>query len=149
MYDGIEGKLWKGAPIYVAVVPMNRNSWLHGATLGIATGWLELLIIEIQWHLIGNQYRNNERYREWARVYFLFYLLQYPWLSYIKKLHDIACLAFRYELLYTLRPRQMDAISQTTFSNAFSWMKMFEFRLKFHWSLFRRVQLTIFQQWFR
>ena len=49
----------------------------------------------------------------------------------------------------TLRRRQMDAISQTTFSNAFSWMKMFEFRLKFHWSLFPRVQLTIFQQWFR
>ena len=48
----------------------------------------------------------------------------------------------------TLRPRQMDAISQTTFSNAFSWMKMFEFQLKFHWSLFPRVQLTIFQQWF-
>ena len=40
----------------------------------------------------------------------------------------------------TLRPRQIDAISQTTFSNAFSWMKMFEFRLKFHWSLFSRVQ---------
>ena len=43
----------------------------------------------------------------------------------------------------TLRPRQMDAISQTTFSNAFSWMKMFEFRLKIHWSLFPRVELTI------
>ena len=26
---------------------------------------------------------------------------------------------------------------------------MFKFRLKFHWSLFPRVQLTIFQQWFR
>ena len=49
----------------------------------------------------------------------------------------------------TFRPRQMDAISQTTFSNAFSWMKMFEFRLKFHWSLFLRFQLTIFQHWFR
>ena len=48
-------------------------------------------------------------------------------------------------MVNTLRPRQMDAISQTTFSNAFSWMKMFEFRLKFHWSLFPRVQLTIFQ----
>ena len=36
----------------------------------------------------------------------------------------------------------MDAISQTTFSSALSWMKMFEFRLKFHWSLFLRVQLT-------
>ena len=40
----------------------------------------------------------------------------------------------------------MDAISQTTFSNAFSWMKVFEFRLEFHWSLFPRVELTIFQQ---
>ena len=39
----------------------------------------------------------------------------------------------------------MDAISQTTFWSAFSWMKMFELRLKFHWSLFQRVQLTIFQ----
>ena len=28
---------------------------------------------------------------------------------------------------------KMDAISKTTFSSAFSWMKMFEFRLKFHW----------------
>ena len=42
---------------------------------------------------------------------------------------------------------KMDAISQT-FSSAFSWMKMFEFGLKFHWSLFLRVQLTIFQHWF-
>ena len=49
----------------------------------------------------------------------------------------------------TLRPRQVDAISQTIFSNAFSWMKMYEFRLKFHWSLFPRVQLPIFQQWVR
>ena len=39
----------------------------------------------------------------------------------------------------------MDAISQTTSSSAFSWMKMFEFRLKFQWSLFLRSQLTIFQ----
>ena len=43
----------------------------------------------------------------------------------------------------------MDAISQTTFSNAFSWMKMCEYRLKFHWRLFPRVQLTISQHWFR
>ena len=43
----------------------------------------------------------------------------------------------------TLRPRKMDAIFQTTYSNAFSWMKMLEFLLRFHWSLFIRVQLTI------
>ena len=44
---------------------------------------------------------------------------------------------------------KMAAISQTTFSNAFSWMKMYEFRLKIHWSLFLKVQLTISQHWFR
>ena len=31
---------------------------------------------------------------------------------------------------------KMAAIFQTTFSNAFSWMKTNEFRLRFHWSLF-------------
>ena len=30
-----------------------------------------------------------------------------------------------------------------------SWMKMLEFRLKFHWNLFIRVQLTMFKHWFR
>ena len=44
---------------------------------------------------------------------------------------------------------KIDAILQTTLSNAFSWMKMFEYWLKFHWSLFPMVQLRIFQQWFR
>ena len=37
------------------------------------------------------------------------------------------CIGFDYGLLNTLRPRQMDVNLQTTFSNAFSWMQMFEF----------------------
>ena len=44
---------------------------------------------------------------------------------------------------------KMAAIFQTTFSKGFSWMKMYQFRLTFHWSLFLGVQLTIFQHWFR
>ena len=44
---------------------------------------------------------------------------------------------------------KMDAISWMTFSNAFSWMTVHEFWLQFHWNLFLRVQLTIFQCWFR
>ena len=43
---------------------------------------------------------------------------------------------------------KMAATSQTTLSNAFSWMKISEFRLEFHWSLFPSAQLTIFQHWF-
>ena len=41
------------------------------------------------------------------------------------------------------------AISQTTFSNSFYWMKMYGSRLRFHWILFLRVLLTIFEHWFR
>ena len=41
------------------------------------------------------------------------------------------------------------AILQTAFSSAFSWMKMFELELEFHWSLFLRVQSSIFQHWCR
>ena len=44
---------------------------------------------------------------------------------------------------------QIDAISQTTFSNAFSRMKMNEFRLGFHWSLFLVFKLTKLHHWFR
>ena len=39
----------------------------------------------------------------------------------------------------------MAAISHTTVSNAFSWMKSFVFQFKFHWGFFSRVQLTINQ----
>ena len=43
----------------------------------------------------------------------------------------------------------MVAIFQTTFSNTFSWKKTYKFWLELHWSVFVRVQLTIFQHWFR
>ena len=45
-------------------------------------------------------------------------------------------------------PGQNVAISQT-FSNAFSWMKIFIFWFEHQWSFFLRVQLTILQHWFR
>ena len=44
---------------------------------------------------------------------------------------------------------KMAAISQTTLSSAFSWMKMYKFWLRFHWSLFLWAQLIIFQHCFR
>ena len=44
---------------------------------------------------------------------------------------------------------KMAAIFQTTFSDAFSRTKMYIIWLRFPWSLFPRVQLTIFYHWFR
>ena len=37
----------------------------------------------------------------------------------------------------------MAGIFQTTFSNAFSWTKMYAFRFRFHWSLFLRFQIHV------
>ena len=44
---------------------------------------------------------------------------------------------------------KMTAISQTIFSDAFSWMKSFVFWLKFHWGLFLSFLLAITQHCFR
>ena len=52
----------------------------------------------------------------------------------------------KYELTSWGRDEMAD-IFQTTISNAYSWMKMYEFRLK--WSLFLMVQLKIVHHWFR
>ena len=43
----------------------------------------------------------------------------------------------------------MTAILRMAFSNAFTWMKTFEFQIKFHWNMFLGLQLTINQYWFR
>ena len=59
------------------------------------------------------------------------------------------CLCMSYAWLTHWGRDKMDSISQTTFSNVFSSMKMYGFRLTFHWNLFLGVQLTIFQHWFR
>ena len=49
----------------------------------------------------------------------------------------------------TLRPKQNGCQLPDDIPNAFSWMKIYKFRLRFHWSLFPRVQLTITHHWFR
>ena len=54
-----------------------------------------------------------------------------------------------WQLLAHLPLEEMATISQMTFSNAFSWMKRFEFWLKICRSVFLRVQLTIAKHWFR
>ena len=43
----------------------------------------------------------------------------------------------------------IEGVPSPGISQTFLWMKSFIFRLKFHWSLFLRVQLTKSQQWFR
>ena len=75
---------------------------------------------------------------DWSQIIDTYYLYQ-RWsrsLTYIY-IYIYASLGLS-ELTHWGRDK-MDAISQTIFSSTFSWMKTFEFRLKFHWSLFLRV----------
>ena len=51
----------------------------------------------------------------------------------------MSAIFLRLNVLTHLHLDKMDAISQTIFSDAFSWMKSFVFWLKFHWSLLLRV----------
>ena len=63
--------------------------------------------------------------------------------------HVIRCHVVMDHVLTHLSSDKMAAISQTIFSDSFSWMKSFVLWLKFHWSLFLWVQLTTNQHWFK
>ena len=60
-----------------------------------------------------------------------------------------ACSSLLYWLLNTLRLRQNGRYFPDDIFECIFLKENFQFRLKFHWSLFPRVQLTIFQHWFR
>ena len=49
----------------------------------------------------------------------------------------------------TLRPMKNGRHFRTTLSDAFSWMKMYKLRLRFHWSLLLRFELAKFQHCYR
>ena len=78
------------------------------------------------------------------KVICLHFILPYLY----RTIHTYACISTMCALTHGCRDK-MAAIFQTTFSNAFSWMIMYEFRLRYQWSLFLRVKLTIFQHCFR
>ena len=75
-------------------------------------------------------------------------LFQIMWVRSGKRQHREACQSQDQKLTH-LPLNKMDAISQMTFSNAFSWMNKVPFWRKFHRSLFLRVHLTKTQHWFR
>ena len=68
--------------------------------------------------------------------YFFKWFSMYALTTY--DIYDITLLTKKIDLTHWGRD-EMNNISQTTFSNVFSSTKMFEFRLKFHSSLFPRV----------
>ena len=69
--------------------------------------------------------------------------------GYFAGITTVALFIYDFSILKHWGRDKMDAISQTTFLNAFPWMKMCKFRLRFHWKLFPRVQLAIFHHCFR
>ena len=77
----------------------------------------------------------------------IYAVMRVRWWNTLRALSALSTGIFKDNLTHWGRDK-MAAISQTTFSNAFPWMKMLELRLNFHWSLFLRVQLTTFQLWF-
>ena len=66
---------------------------------------------------------------------------QQPVISQCREIVEIPVFRFPQSIQHSKgqqTEKKMDGISQTTFTNAFSWMEMYEFRLKFHWTLFLR-----------
>ena len=140
------------------------NLTIIGSENGFPPGWRQAIIWTNDWILLIKSFGTNFS-DIFNKIYiFLFRKMHLNmssanWQPFCLGLNALIvivagcrCLGTRHCLisaLITLRPGQMAAISHTTFSNAFYWMTMYEFWLRFHWSLFLRVQLTIFQHWFK
>ena len=69
--------------------------------------------------------------------------------SFENVVYKMAAILFRSLLGNTSRPKKMAAILQTTFSNAFSWLKIAVFLFKCHWNLFPMIQLAVVPHWLR
>ena len=120
-----------GSCIYVSHCGKPSGSWLESPVHGHARPILRAVVLRIG--------RNCPRTRR-----------DYPRTGRSRNKLRMFCSWDRTGFFLTHWGRdKIAAIFQTRVSNAFSSMKMFEFRLKFHWSLFLRVQSTISQHWFR
>ena len=104
------------------LIPIHRKSFVPGQILGHA------------WRVQYFKYSDNYLF---CMIYTMDYML--CWL----------CVHVIIALLTHQSRDEMDNISQTTFWNVFSSMKLFEFWLTFHSSLFLMIQLTIIHHWFR
>ena len=93
-----------------------------------------------------NSIRQNHVDRGASAAYFMVSpSIHWQWsYNFLFHRHSYCCRDFT-----PLRPRQNGRHFQDNISNAFSWMKIYGFRLKFQWTLFLKFQLTILQHWFR
>ena len=125
---------------------------LRGSVLSCDRYWAAQRKCVVMWSILGCSeevccyVRANS---PWAfqRIYWkMLYCVYYENAFLGALLTEIIWALFKYLII---RRNKMVAIFRTTLSNAFPWMKMYKFRLRFHWNLFLRVQLTMFQPWFR
>ena len=87
-----------------------------------------------------NVYRSDQR-STWGNLFDLV-RIEWQFVSICVQRSSIICIS---SLSYWGREK-MAAISKTAFPNAFYWVKLFDFLLKCHWSLFPWFQLTAWVQ---
>ena len=120
----------------VSRIYLNKNSALWNTLVN----QFDIIAISHResWFEKRHSQRDAERY--------MWFCFNYPHCTHVWQLK--CCISMCFASTHWGRDK-MAAIFHTTFSSAFSWMKIFQLRFKFHYSLFLRVHLTIRQHWFR
>ena len=134
----------------------NQISWLHVLVRFVFGRWYGLLAAMTTYH----ETRRSTVWGPHAIDTFAGCQLdwRYHWQQTARALTVLSCwrrfvsvLLFLHRKIAITRwdRHKIATIFKMTFSNTFSEMKMYEFRFKFHRSLFLKFQLTIFQHWSR
>ena len=122
-----------------------QNNGIEGSTFTADKHYREIHQHSLVKHMYNYVYIMYNIYmRVWVRG---------VWGKYVLLLSSIWCIynAFSIYIMHLnhLPLDKMAIFWQTTFSNAFHWMKLLAFRFNIHCNLFLRVPLTMNQQWFR
>ena len=144
-----------GSPVYCGAIYVITIIWLycvwkHRQLLARGVCYRRSFYIQ---HTLITQAINNFLYIDFVlsrlRVHLCRGLARNPFYtitSMILAQHLYSCILASID---SLSPRQNDRHFQTTFSNLFSGVQMYKFRLSFHRNLFLGVQLKIMQPWIR
>ena len=138
------------------VGPMNLAIWVGSDNGKLLNKWQAIIwtidaIYDNNIVMASAHFQHYVTVMEWYKYGWRSYDIR-TWIStyiHINLMGGITCPTFQ-SCLTHLPLDKMATILQTIFSDAFSWMKSFEFWFRFHWSLwFLRALSTTTKHWFR
>ena len=140
--ENLHQSLGNSFDIFVVVsLNMLLNKWSSCSDLTLHGAYVSSM--QMRWY----HFHGRLSWRPWKWYHLICTEIINIWCMILMEIVNLITRTSLPQTINTMRPRQNGSHFP---SNIFRciFFQMFEFRFRFHWSLFLKVQLTIFQDWF-